>query len=278
MTRTNFTDLTGEQLRILAAGFNHLWETGRIEDNANLHDINFRNGIHWGSAFLPWHRDFLRKLELALQEFDASISLPYWDWTREDSRDLDVNPWEEFFGGRDNDGGKFDFWTYNRNNEVALDPNTGELWKLPSLDSVIAELEADSYLNFRRLEAYPGSHVPGHTWTGGSMASGRSPIDPLFYLHHCNIDRLWAIWQLNNPDKVQYESTGVLPSDTVPQARVPIDQPMVEGEKDADGVTPASVLDHVALGYTYQRDERLEEAWFDKNGTELITNTAELDG
>ena len=32
-----------------------------------------------------------------------------------------------------------------------------------------------------------------HTW--GQMSTARSPADPLFWLHHANIDRLWAKWQ-----------------------------------------------------------------------------------
>jgi hypothetical protein len=28
-----------------------------------------------------------------------------------------------------------------------------------------------------------------------NMESMNSPDDPLFYLHHTNIDRMWAIWQ-----------------------------------------------------------------------------------
>jgi Common central domain of tyrosinase len=258
MIRKSFTELDSDERSTLADAFNTLWDDGTIEANADLHDVNFLKGIHWGPAFLPWHRDFLRKLELALQRFDAGIVLPYWDWSKSDSRDIDVAPWKEIFGGRPNSGGKFDNWTYTRNG----DPGQ---WKLPTPADVVSELEADSYLSFRALET--GSHVPGHTWTGGTMATGRSPLDPLFYLHHCNLDRLWAIWQLNNPALVQYEHTGVLSSDRVPEARVPLDSAMI------GGATPASMLDHVALGYTYDRDEELEEFWYDKNGTDLITHS-----
>ncbi len=98
------------------------------------------------------------------------------------------------------------------------------------------------------------------------MASGRSPLDPLFYLHHCNLDRLWAIWQLNNADAIQYEHTGVLSSDSVEQARVPVRSSMV------GGATPESMLDHAALGYTYNRDEPLESAWYAKHGTPIVTH------
>ena len=82
MIRKNFTTLTSEEFTTLSVALNQLWDDGLIEANAQLHDDNFLNGIHWGPAFLPWHRDFLRKLELALQDVDATISLPYWDWTR----------------------------------------------------------------------------------------------------------------------------------------------------------------------------------------------------
>lgn len=268
MTRTNFTDLTNEQRITLGQAFNRLWELGRIQSNANLHDINFTRGIHWGPAFLPWHRDFLRKIEIGLQEYDPSISLPYWDWTRADSRNIDISPWEEFCGGRDNDGGMFDSWDYRRN-------ETDRGIVLPSLDDIIEELDKDSFATFRALES--GSHTPGHRWTGGDMASGTSPIDPLFYLHHCNLDRLWAIWQLNNPDVLQYEHlTNIGLNDRVDGARVPIDSPMIEGAEGEEGVTPRSVLNHLALNYTYQRDERLENAWFEQKGTQLITNAAQL--
>ena len=252
MIRRDFTSLTSEERSALGAAFNQLWTDGLIVSNADLHDDNFTNGIHWGPAFLPWHRDFLRKLEVAL-----NVPLPYWDWTRADSRDLDAEPWLSFFGGRSNNGGLFDHWTYFRNSS----PGT---WVLPTLDDIVSELEPSTFLGLRALEA--GSHVPGHTWTGGTMASGRSPLDPLFYLHHCNLDRIWAIWQLNNAGAEQYEHTGVLPSDSVPEARVPVDSPMV------GGATPGSMLDHAALDYTYSRDEALESAWYDKHETQIVTH------
>jgi len=39
-------------------------------------------------------------------------------------------------------------------------------------------------------------HNSIHDFVGGDMSNvGWSPNDPAFFLHHCNVDRFWAIWQ-----------------------------------------------------------------------------------
>jgi tyrosinase len=40
----------------------------------------------------------------------------------------------------------------------------------------------------------PFMHNRVHVWTGGDMAPGSSPNDPIFFLNHCNVDRLWEAW------------------------------------------------------------------------------------
>jgi tyrosinase len=42
------------------------------------------------------------------------------------------------------------------------------------------------------LEGNPHNAV--HGIVGGLMASAASPLDPIFMMHHCNIDRLWWVW------------------------------------------------------------------------------------
>src|SRR5262249_36619778 len=52
----------------------------------------------------------------------------------------------------------------------------------------------DNYRAFRTLEGNP--HGSAHTSFGGSISSiGTAAKDPLFFLLHCNVDRLWAKWQ-----------------------------------------------------------------------------------
>jgi len=44
----------------------------------------------------------------------------------------------------------------------------------------------------------PSLHNLVHVWIGGDMAPATSPNDPVFYLNHCNVDRIWAGWQQIN--------------------------------------------------------------------------------
>ena len=38
-------------------------------------------------------------------------------------------------------------------------------------------------------------HNRVHLWVGGNMAPMTSPNDPVFFLHHCFVDKAWADWQ-----------------------------------------------------------------------------------
>ncbi|MFD6279953.1 tyrosinase family protein [Streptomyces sp. NPDC060209] len=50
-----------------------------------------------------------------------------------------------------------------------------------------------------RLEGWlppgrPWMHNQVHQWVGGDMEPMSSPNDPVFFLHHCNVDRIWESW------------------------------------------------------------------------------------
>ena len=53
---------------------------------------------------------------------------------------------------------------------------------------------------WRPLQTAPGLHNRVHVWVGGDMLPSSSPNDPVFYLNHCNEDRIWAAWQQQHPD------------------------------------------------------------------------------
>lgn len=261
--RKDFMDLTAIERNRLADALNQLYDDGLITNFANLHNSSW-NHIHWEPQFLPWHRHFLLRLETALQAIDARITLPFWDWTRSDSQNLESGVWGSFFGGRDNTGGRFDDWDITRA-AAAVDD-------LPSIGEVGAVLDAGSFTQFRQLVEPGEVHVAGHRWVGEDMFSGHSPRDPLFYLHHCNIDRIWAVWQLNNPGLSQYDTTKIPSDDNSPGAPVALNDPMV------GGATPQSMLDHRSLGVEYPLDDgiaaiRPAMITGDEVSVELLTST-----
>lgn len=50
-----------------------------------------------------------------------------------------------------------------------------------------------------------GPHSNGHGGVGGTMSDVAGSIgDPLFFLHHTNVDRLWWNWQQVDPDNRTY--------------------------------------------------------------------------
>jgi len=106
-----------------------------------------------------------------------------------------------------------------------------------------------------------------HVWVGGSMGPMSSPNDPVFFLHHCNVDRLWAQWWSDDPKRPYLPADGV-PNPTDPVGGQVIDltghhlhdpMPPWDGRNDPrkgvmPSITPAQVLNHIALGYKYDTD------------------------
>ncbi|WP_271078972.1 tyrosinase family protein [Aurantiacibacter sp. MUD61] len=58
-------------------------------------------------------------------------------------------------------------------------------------NSAITENHSDSG-KFAVIEGQPHNNV--HNSIGGLMGEFLSPIDPIFWLHHANVDRLWTVW------------------------------------------------------------------------------------
>jgi hypothetical protein len=97
-----------------------------------------------------------------------------------------------------------------------LKRNIGNVSGLPSGTAIRAALAITTYPAFQNgVESGNGlpagnnqMHNGMHGWIGGHMGNATaSPFDPFFYLHHCNIDRLWAMWQVDGHDTV-YPSSG----------------------------------------------------------------------
>lgn len=64
----------------------------------------------------------------------------------------------------------------------------------------------------------PNMHNLVHMWVGGDMGPATSPNDPVFFLNHCNVDRIWLQWQLANPARA-YAPRGTSPGPADPLYR-----------------------------------------------------------
>ena len=74
--------------------------------------------------------------------------------------------------------------------------NTSQTEMKPS--QVLKALDAgDSFEAFDKVvEAADGVHSGGHATIGGLQSDAwASPGDPMFYLHHAQVDRIWTVWQ-----------------------------------------------------------------------------------
>jgi tyrosinase len=73
-------------------------------------------------------------------------------------------------------------------------------------------------------------------------------LDPIFWLHHANIDRLWAVWTLNPPTH-QDPSDPKWVNGPASIGEHPFEMPMPDGTTYT--YTPEMVRDLSSLGYTY---------------------------
>jgi len=131
----------------------------------------------------------------------------------------------------------------------------------PTASSVNAVLSLGSYSQFRPGLEWP-PHGIVHVRIGGDMSTMRSPNDPLFWLHHAQVDRLWAKWQRDHPGTVNYNLSTTRVGHRLTDVMWPWDggvsQTTAAGvaallpvRPQIDVVRVEEVIDHRELGYCY---------------------------
>jgi tyrosinase len=67
-------------------------------------------------------------------------------------------------------------------------------------DTTLVSFDCSSPELGQSLMYNPGIHGAGHAQIAGQMLDFlAAPGDPVFFLMHANIDRLWTIWQAKDP-------------------------------------------------------------------------------
>jgi tyrosinase len=199
----------------------------RYADFVKLHvramDMNDHEAMTWhihtmgrsmpGTNFLAWHRYLLVRMERRLQQIDATVTVPYWDATADRTIPAAME-----------DPALISGWGITRG---TWDPS-----QLATAQEETDILQTPTFRLFQsNLEG--GVHNGVHRAVGGDMAGSASPSDPLFFLHHANIDRIWALWQASH--------RGLGPSNMNEMLKPP---PLFD-------VNVAAVQDITVLGYSY---------------------------
>jgi tyrosinase len=210
--RTTFLRALG-RLNVEADGYDRL---------QHMHFLGGREA-HGLNAFLPWHRVFLLDYERMLQALDPAVALPYWKFDEPAPNVFHAN----FMGTTPSGSSTVSFESSNplslwRVEDDASPPGliTGVIRQPEYNASAVAPALADelttlamgsddpavpaTYDNFMQMEGDP--HGWAHVLTGGRDCPWCACIgvlcdpaisvrDPVFFLLHTNVDRLWAKWQ-----------------------------------------------------------------------------------
>ena len=136
---------------------------------------------HGTDFFWSWHRMYLYWFERIVRKMccEPCWALPYWNWAPGSELQLPA-PFRDTSS---------ELYTPNRN--PAMNNGTGSL--NPGAIDISSSL---SQLNFLTANGIiQGPHGSVHVETGGWMSSVPTAAqDPIFYLHHSNVDRLWDLW------------------------------------------------------------------------------------
>jgi len=228
------------------------------DDEAQVH------GCWW---FLPWHRAFLAVTEWKLRAISGNpaLALPYWDWSSDRTiptaflrsgsplaRAVRHTP------DRPLTSVEVDHLLHDDALALAgvgaLRCRAFRAWspeQIPYCFGGMASPNADRWHGRSRLETVPHNAV--HNYVGGEGPGGAlgdmtelstAALDPVFYAHHANLDRLWEAWR-NDPLHRASE-----PADPAfLERRFPF--PWLDGTVVTLSV--ADVLDTRRLGYAYDR-------------------------
>jgi tyrosinase len=204
---------TDEQNRFLTA-YTQVNLMGALGPLVDIHS-NSVHQMHGNPRFLPWHRIYLLRLEELLHMIDPSVCIPYWNSSEEQAFPswlLGFTPTVNLITGTH---------TVTR--------NIGMFATLPNAADVAA---ATANTTFAAMgPALEGIHNSGHVWVGGSMGIiATAPADPVFWMHHAEIDRRWYLWQQTH--------VGKHPSLSGPAATM---DPWTEAEVDTRDITALGV-------------------------------------
>lgn len=174
-------------------------------DMATIHGTagGFNKCPHRNWYFLPWHRAYLLMYERMIRSVTSNnaFAMPYWDWTAHPA----VPP---AFTGATYNGQSNPLYVGTRNNGYSVPVGTAGS---AVMNGIYGQTNFELFGSSRpagqnntnaswittsstqgTLEQTPHNLI--HGGLGGFMGQGNSPMDPIFLMHHGNIDHVWWRW------------------------------------------------------------------------------------
>lgn len=223
---------------------------------------------HFSAYFTTWHRWYVYYFERICREMcqDASFQLPYWNYGSDIGGSLQLPaPFRSSTRSRlyfDDRGLGFADPQGTGAQNVAM--NNGGYMPYPQTDygpALVASVMFPSDANYAappspdyfafgftgRLECQPHDNV--HDNVGGWMANVPSAAgDPIFYVHHCQIDRLYASWEAQPGVSYNWGSSSTQPSE---QDWLGEPAAYVDEKGQLVKVRLGDAVNTAALGYAY---------------------------
>ncbi|MBK9719502.1 MAG: tyrosinase family protein [Saprospiraceae bacterium] len=173
------------------------------------------NEIHLRTSFHPWHRIFNMHLERELQAIIPYVTIPYWKFDEKAERVFTskfIGETERSDGASQEKPPKFNkmnplvnyiehtVWgtlqrAYRDRNPANQDTFEETNGKRDVLTEKRIVNGPDSFESWATFEEYKSHNRAHNVFTGLVADVGKDPIDPLFFMMHSNVDRLWAKWQ-----------------------------------------------------------------------------------
>ncbi|HEY1378573.1 MAG TPA: tyrosinase family protein [Gemmataceae bacterium] len=217
----------------------------RQKDPGDKRSWQYQATIHQNSCphgnwfFLPWHRAYLLEFEEICRALlnKPAFMLPYWNWT--------ANPAiPDDFWGQGND-------LANGTRRIKRGAAIGaEFVGQRVMDGIMALPDFVTFgsspsrtvrpaVGFGDLESKPHNNV--HNSIGGDMQDLMSPLDPIFWPHHANIDRIWSMWSRNHSNPSENDWLN-------------LEMDFVDKTGGNAKFKPAGLLNTRTLGYRYDTE------------------------
>jgi hypothetical protein len=170
---------------------------GEIDDSNQKINNDFRQCKHGSKYFLAWHRMYIYFFERILHSYmpnSPTLGLPYWNYQTCSKIPDSVRVKKIKSTSKNNSlyddtrvvtlakGGYLPEYDVTKNTFI-----NSEIYK-----SIEAALAMTEFYSFQKKLEVP--HGTIHRTVGGNLATYASPLDPLFWLNHANVDRLWEKW------------------------------------------------------------------------------------